>query len=297
MLRSRNLVHVFRGFDGKPGRTTDVFDDRRRARHGEGAQPGGLGNRGVAKISVCIFGPISWKVNALDHRRGRGEPFVLGSTHTNPRFDAVARDRGNDSAFFLPLILAIGAFLIFHEGIQPSISHYYHTGMRDVFVGAHWAIGLFLLSYTGYKKDGVLEDVLIGVPVGVPAGIGAIGLALFPTTPLENPTDLQKIIGGFRLAFTSLWFLTLVYFSLVLFTRTDQESPTPRKKKRNWVYKGCGYIMLGSIFLIVLHAFLPSNIQQVVSACNPVFWLEWIAVWAFGISWMTKGEALAILQD
>ncbi|MDA2911230.1 hypothetical protein MYX04_09900 [Nitrospiraceae bacterium AH_259_D15_M11_P09] len=193
----------------------------------------------------------------------------------------------------LPFILWLGALMLFNKGIQPSISDYYYTGMRNVFVGAHCAIGLFLLSYTGYKKDGVLEDALLGVPVGVPAGIGAIGLALFPTTPQENPTDLEQTIGSVHLAFTSLWFLTLAYFSLFLFTKSDQKPLPSRKKKRNHVYRVCGYTMLGSIGLIfVIEKFLPLNIQQAISAYHPVFWLELVAVVAFGISWLTKGKAI-----
>ncbi len=27
---------------------------------------------------------------------------------------------------------------------------------------------------------------------------------------------------------------------------------------------------------------------------NPIFWLEAIALWAFGISWLTKGETILI---
>ena len=41
----------------------------------------------------------------------------------------------------LPFILMFGVFLIFKgEIIQESISHYYHTGMGDVFVGALCAV-------------------------------------------------------------------------------------------------------------------------------------------------------------
>jgi len=45
----------------------------------------------------------------------------------------------------LPFVLMLGVILIFNGNlIQESISHYYYTGMRNVFVGALCAVGLFL---------------------------------------------------------------------------------------------------------------------------------------------------------
>src|SRR5687767_9590325 len=36
--------------------------------------------------------------------------------------------------------------------IESSISAYFHTGMREVFVGTLCAIGVFLLCYRGYER-------------------------------------------------------------------------------------------------------------------------------------------------
>ena len=49
---------------------------------------------------------------------------------------------------FPVLLLAIGG--LNGEAIQPSISHYYHTSVRDIFVGSLCAIGAFLVLYKGY---------------------------------------------------------------------------------------------------------------------------------------------------
>ena len=57
------------------------------------------------------------------------------------------------------------------------------------------------------------------------------------------------------------------------------------------MYRVCGYTILVSIALIVLLTLLPS-VKQGISPYNPVLWLESLAVVAFGISWLTKGEAL-----
>ena len=186
----------------------------------------------------------------------------------------------------LPFVLAIGKFLIEGPGIEDSISNYYHTDMRDVFVGILCAIAVFLMSYRGYeRKDDIAGDL---------ACVFALGVALFPTTPEVNVTSGDEVIGALHLIFAAGFLLTLAYFSLVLFRKTDPtRPPTTRKLQRNTIYTFCGYIILASIALIVILSFLSSD--SPVQRLDPVFWLESAAVVAFGISWLTKGEG--ILKD
>ena len=49
------------------------------------------------------------------------------------------------------------------------------------------------------------------------------------------------------------------------------------------------------ILLIAIYSFLPGTMASLLEAYKPVYWLEALAVFAFGISWFTKGEA--ILKD
>jgi len=189
----------------------------------------------------------------------------------------------------LPFVVSLGALVLFQTGIQDSISDYYHTGMRDVFVGILFVIGFFLLSYKGFDRQDNIAGNL--------ACVFAIGVALFPTT---NNTD--KLTSGIQpagiahLIFAALFFLTLAYFSLFLFTKTDpSKPPTVKKMQRNRIYKTCGYTMLICIVLAAVFGFLPDNIQTNIGAYKPVFWLEALAILAFGVSWFTKGEA--ILKD
>ena len=53
--------------------------------------------------------------------------------------------------------------------------------------------------------------------------------------------------------------------------------------------------MAGCIALIAIYSFLPESITAPLKSVNLIFWLETIAVLAFGVSWLTKGEA--ILKD
>ena len=186
----------------------------------------------------------------------------------------------------LPFVLSIGKIIIDSPGIQSSISSYYYTNMRDVFVGSLCAIAVFLMSYKGYeRKDTVAGDL---------ACIFALGVALFPTTPIGNPTSQDRLVGGFHHLFAALFFLTLAYFSLVLFRKTNPNKiPTRQKLQRNIVYTVCGYTILACIALLGLNSFLPKEMP--VNNLDPVFWLESVAVFVFGISWLTKGET--ILKD
>jgi drug/metabolite transporter (DMT)-like permease len=178
----------------------------------------------------------------------------------------------------LPPILVVGCVVLGSGAeLQDSISDYYGTDMRNVFVGVLFAIGLFLFSYRGYeRKDDIAGDL---------ACILALGVALFPTT-----SESKAIRAVHFLSATGL-FLVLSYFSLVLFTKTKRGvSPTPEKQIRNWIYVACGGIMLACIASIALYYALLQSTP--VAAIKPVFWLESMALWAFGLSWFVKGETV-----
>jgi len=188
----------------------------------------------------------------------------------------------------LPFVLAFGALLLFGAGIQTSISSYYHTGMRDVLVGTLFAVGFFLLSYRGYdRRDNIAGNL---------ACLFAVGVALFPTAPDGAVTNAARVIGQVHTASAALLFLTLAYFSLFLFTQTDpNKTPSKRKLQRNRVYKACGYVIGVCILLIATYYFLPDEVASRLGGYRPVYWLETLALLAFGFSWFTKGEA--ILKD
>ena len=188
----------------------------------------------------------------------------------------------------LPLVVSLGAWLFFRAGIQRSISAYYHTGMRDVFVGTLFAIGFFLLSYKGYERSDAIAGDL--------GCLFAVGVALFPTAPEGQVTGAARLVGTVHLVFAGLFFLTLIYSSLFLFTKTDAaRTPTTRKLQRNMVYRACGYTMAACIVLIMLYFFLLEDFVPQLAGSRPVYGLEALAILAFGISWFTKGEA--ILKD
>lgn len=187
----------------------------------------------------------------------------------------------------LPVAVSLGAYLINHTGLQSSISGYYYTVTRNVFVGTLWAIGVFLIFYKGYQGADTMASML--------GGVFAIGISLFPTAPDIDPTVDAQWIGRIHLAFAASFFITLAYMSLFLFTKTHPDrtkKPTCRKLIRNWFYYVCGVTMLGCILCIGLYFILFNRAGAPFQKYSPVFWLEAIASVAFGISWFIKGETL-----
>jgi hypothetical protein len=126
------------------------------------------------------------------------------------------------------------------------------------------------------------------------AGAFAIGVAIFPTTPSVSATAQQVMIGWLHLLFAACFFLTLAFFAIVLFRKTDpNKKPTRQKQQRNRVYLCCGIAIIACLVLIIVVQFLPSNPR--LQSLHPIFWLETLAIMAFGIAWFVKGET--ILQD
>lgn len=193
-----------------------------------------------------------------------------------------------------PIILAIGAIAYGGcDDIQKSISAYYHTNMRDFFVGILAAIAVFMFSYRGYDKTDRIAGIL--------AGIFALGVAFFPSSVTETTICIDTLYDGgifhiLHLISAVLLFLTLSYFSFFLFTKSNSEhEPTLQKLIRNRIYRICGIVMIISVLLIAVYlSFLKVNYPS-LKEFSPAFWLETVALWAFGISWLVKGEA--ILKD
>ncbi|AEJ19155.1 hypothetical protein [Gracilinema caldarium] len=189
----------------------------------------------------------------------------------------------------LPVVLILGGYLQPGNGILGSISSYYHSNMQDVFVGILWAVGLFLISYKGYDS---IDNWVTNL-----SGLFAIGVALFPTIAHIDDTrplgvfQLPPAISGtLHLAWAFLFFLLLAYNSYFLFTKTGTKIPGPQKLARNTIYRVCGIIIIASLAGIVLYMlFLQYTFLR---HWAPVLILETLALWAFGFSWLVKGETL-----
>jgi hypothetical protein len=187
----------------------------------------------------------------------------------------------------LPAVLLLGTFVFSDCGaIENTISHYYFTLMGDVFVGIICAISFFLILYNGYDK---WDNFSCGL-----AGLFALGVAFFPTSASEDTKcaiiELRESDARYYTHYISaaLFFITLACISLFLFTK-GKALKTPEKIKRNMIYRICGIVILVSVLLIFMRP------DDFMDDWKPTFWLEWIALAAFSVSWLVKGEV--VLKD
>jgi len=204
----------------------------------------------------------------------------------------------------LPFVLWFGSIPFGCSEIQPSISEYYHTRMRNVFVGVLFAMGFFLFNYSDgdikKSKDIALRFI---------AGSSAILTAVFPTAInlnakkiLETKSTLADIknccnidyiydvktieaLGyEWHLIFAAIFFLTMAGFSFFLFPDKNESD------FRNRVYKWSGSAMAFFIILLFIY-FLFGKENEALNKLKPIYWLETLTLIAFGIAWLTKGEA------
>ena len=183
----------------------------------------------------------------MSHRPAPGDPAVLSYLNMRRAVGIIA--------LALPFLLVLGNILLALIGprhalpqppFQPSISAYYYTVAGRFLVGSLCGIAMFLMSCQGYDRNDEIT--------GYMACVFALGVAFFPTTDPSNPdpSQLAKRIGTVHLISALLLFLTLAYFCLYLFRKTDPaREPTRQKLRRNLVYTICGWTIVGCIVVMV----------------------------------------------
>lgn len=192
----------------------------------------------------------------------------------------------------MPIIVKAGAYYFEQIPSNTSISAYYYTSMRDVFVGALAAIGVFLFFYRGPDtQDNVLTNI---------AGACAVAIGLLPTVPEYHPLIQAKFPNlwsaecyqnhgplGFHIYVVAAFFLIISYLTIFRFTKPGPTPVTDRKRSRNKVYIVCGIVMVLCIAAVV--------IIKLIDWTRSIFLPETIAIAAFAVAWLTKGHA--ILKD
>ena len=206
--------------------------------------------------------------------------------------------------------------LVAYGGLLSSISHYYYTRSAVFFIAILSAFGLFLISYKGYKRDEKTETISDNWITHI-AGIAVLIVVLFPTSCEENshlicilceekgfPLFGHDIpwISTVHLVSAAVFLFAMGYMSVYRFTKTDldeDELKKDRKKRnRNRLYKICGWIVWIALGILILefgvkYLFYP----KFQMSDYDVFIFETVAVFAFGVSWLVKGEAIKDIND
>jgi len=194
----------------------------------------------------------------------------------------------------LPLMLLVVGFAF--GTAEPSISDYYHTLMRDIYVGILTAIGVFLICYTGFRPDNkerFSDDLVTTI-----AGIAALVAAFVPNrgtlnSSLEPEALAQHVFGVWLCDVThhvaaGTFLLSMAYLCRYKFARTA-------KPARRRIYHSCFWVIIAATVLTIVAAGFrkigaPAQ-QAFVIDYQLVFWFEAMGVWAFSLSWLVKGRA------
>ncbi len=108
----------------------------------------------------------------------------------------------------LPAVCYFGGRLFACLPLQPSISFYYHTNVRDAFVGLLVAVAMFMVTYKGYENiDNIVSHII---------GLAALGIAIFPC--LFSETSV----------------LPVGFFQIAPKTSNIVHSPLPRSFSSSW---------------------------------------------------------------
>jgi hypothetical protein len=162
-----------------------------------------------------------------------------------------------------------------------SISSYYYTDMRNIFVAMLCAVGVFLICYRYERIDDVLSYV---------AGVSSIGIALCPPVP-PDPSTAARVAGIVHVVLAAVFFTAMALICWFLFTRSNLpvQARTAQKKIRNGIYRVCGAVIAVFTVLAGVSSLLP---ESFVDSYHPLYWCEAVATLSFGVAWWIKGETL-----
>jgi hypothetical protein len=195
----------------------------------------------------------------------------------------------------LPLSLVlIGRWLDGKPWFRDSLSAYYYSGARELFVGVLSAIGVFLFTYkvTEHSLDNTLTFV---------AAAAVVFVVLFPTGPpaqVTGLTPLQEELGESRVQTihfgAALLFIVSLAVISFLYGVREGRRPARQGKRRplfwRWYHWVCALFILGALAGVGLDMLTERGPSESVLIG------ELVAVWAFGASWLMKGLELDDLR-
>ena len=203
----------------------------------------------------------------------------------------------------LPLLVVFGDRLIF-DG-QPygrnwprgSVSVYYYSGLREVFVGTMAAIGVLFIAYKVWERN--RENLLSWV-----AGFAACTIALFPTGPPKQVTDPSRVLSPLQHKFgetpiTWVHYVAsaafLVALAVIIWGFGDREGKRVKRvgMRRTpgfwrWFHRGCAIAMGLALLWVVVGGLAHLSRATLIG--------EWVCAVAFGVSWFWKGFEVDALR-
>lgn len=158
-----------------------------------------------------------------------------------------------------------------------SISGFYYTPARGLFVGTVVAIGVALMAYRGYTRG---ENVLLNAAGGL-----AVVVALCPTV---DPGLPGRTVGNLVHAGAALAFFALAALSIMVYGhKTISALPRPEVRR---LYRTIYRVLTVMVVLFPAAALL---LAWAVESSAALFAVETAALSAFAAFWLVKTHELA----
>jgi hypothetical protein len=180
-----------------------------------------------------------------------------------------------------------------HPFPRNSLSAYYYSGAREVFVGTLSAIGVFLVTYKVAERT--LDNTLSFL-----AGLAAVVVALFPTgapgaiaqlTPLQDKLG-EGTVQAIHFTAAGIFIVSLGVICYFFGVREGARPPRPGNRSPTFwrrYHWGCAGTIAAAVVWILITALAGAPRRSLLIG-------EAVSVWAFGASWFMKGLELDILR-
>jgi hypothetical protein len=208
----------------------------------------------------------------------------------------------------LPILLIIGEWFFLRGGVhvRGSLSAYYHTSMRDIFVAGLCVTGVFLATY----RSG--QPTTWDFKISLVAGLAVIGVVFFPTmrphllldaprcgvTPMPNGCSFvqqelgERLVAGIHFTFAAIFILSLAAMCFFVFAPSEKERSTKPEMETDprtaAIVTACGWVILGAVAWVIIGGLLKVTIWEL----TPLYVGELFSVWAFGTAWLLKTRDL-----
>jgi hypothetical protein len=195
----------------------------------------------------------------------------------------------------LPFAVVLIDKVAFHGDPSPrdSLSAYYYSGVRELFVGTLCATGVFLITYKVAERS--LDNTFSEI-----AGVAAVVVALFPTgrpnglvplTPLQDRLG-EDTVKWIHYGAAGIFIVSLGVICFFFGLREGMRPRRPGKRSpafwRNYHWGCTGGIAAAVVWIAIT--------QIVGSPRRSLLIGEAVSVLAFGASWFMKGLERDVLR-
>ena len=201
----------------------------------------------------------------------------------------------------LPIVFIVGEAYLLRGGVhvRGSLSAYYHSSMRDLFVAGLCVTGFLLITYMAGQRN--TPDFWFSLV----AGVAVLGVVFFPTWRPGLAADssrcgsapepagcspVQQQLGegptaAIHFACAGVFILGL---AAIAFLFAYREKACNRNSWMAAIQKICGWTIIAAVGWVAVGEVFDITIWKL----TPLYVGEVASVWAFGLSWILTSRDL-----